>query len=194
VLNFGAKHCAGDLVLVLSSHTVLHDADTLAGMIEAMSDPLAACVSGRWGGDDGLSDAIEWDELRKKGIRFCSIYSNSFGMFRRRLWEELPFDEKIVTMEDFAWALAQVHRGYTCRRLTFRFSYQRAAQTRDFTFAAVAFRLAARHRLRLRWLGLVPTLSAVIRGWFRASPEQETHRARLRAALLWRFYSPTREC
>ena len=45
VLNFGLKHLDTDLVLILSSHTVLEDANTLARMVEAMRDPLTACVS-----------------------------------------------------------------------------------------------------------------------------------------------------
>ena len=48
VLNFGVHQLSTDLVLVLSSHTVLESTGTLAAMVEAMSDPRTACVSGRW--------------------------------------------------------------------------------------------------------------------------------------------------
>lgn len=64
-------------------------------------------------------------------------------------------------MEDYAWAIEQVRLGQTCRRVNFRFSYQRQANPRELIFTACAFRLAARHALRLRWLGRKQTLSAL---------------------------------
>ena len=39
VLNFALRHCPTDLVLVLSSHTVLESPDALAQLVAAMADP-----------------------------------------------------------------------------------------------------------------------------------------------------------
>ncbi len=195
VLNFAAAHCRQPFVLVLSSHTVLHAPETVGRMLAAMSVPGTACVSGKWTGQDDYSDAITMGELRAKGLRFCSIYSNSFGMFRLSCWEEAPFDERIVTMEDFAWALEQARRGRTIRRLAFPFSYERNGGARDFTFASVTFRLAARHGLKVGWLGWKATLAACMRalvGKTTATP-LATHLARLRAAMSWRLGEPGAE-
>jgi len=196
VLNFGLARCPAELVLVLSSHTVLEDADTVARMLAVMQRPEAACVSGKWTDQDSWSDAIDWDELRATCLRFCSIYSNSFGMLRRALWETTPFDERLVTMEDYAWALEQARRGYVCHRLTFAFSYQRAARHRYYALAAVTFALARRHRLRVGWLGVNATLRALCRELMQAHPCLDTvrlHRDRFLASLMGRIVLPRSE-
>ncbi len=158
VLNFALRHCPTDLVLVLSSHTVLQSPEALQQLVAAMANPRTACASGKWDHDAFYSDAIDWPELQAKGLKFGSIYSNSMGIIRRSLWEQIPFDESQPTMEDSAWALEQVKRGATCRRLDFAFDYQRSGRTRDFIFAVITFRLAARHGLRVTWLSVTATL------------------------------------
>lgn len=153
VLNFALQHCPTDLVPVLSSHTVLQSADAIEKLIAAIADPRTACASAKWDDDPYYSDEIDWTELQLKGLKFCSIYSNSMGIVRRSLWKSAPFDETLITMEDGAWALEQVKRGYVCRRVSFAFGYQRSGRARDYTFAIIAFRLAARHGLFVAWLG-----------------------------------------
>lgn len=190
VLNFAIAACPREFIVVLSSHTVLEDPTALAQMAAALREG-AACVSGCWDDDPYYSDAIDWAELRAKGLKFGSIYSNSMGAFRRERWEELPFEERLVGMEDYAWAIEQVKRGHTCRRLHFPFRYQRSAGTRDFTLAAIAFQLAARHGLRVRWLGVRSSAAA----WWRArgSRERALHSDRLRAWVYGRHQQLTAE-
>lgn len=195
-LNFGLAHCPTERVLVLSSHTVLQSRHAIAKLNAALDDPRTACASGKWDTDPFYSDAITWDELRAKGLQLGSIYSNSFGLLRRSRWEEQPFDESLPTMEDYAWALAQVRRGYTCRRVNFRFRSARQAQPRDFIFTACAFRLAAQHGLRVRWLGrkesFLEVLRRLVRPFARPTPEERAasrlHWSRLLASLFWRFH------
>jgi glycosyltransferase involved in cell wall biosynthesis len=199
VLNFALAHCPADRVLVLSSHTVLKSDDALARLFAALDDPQVACASSPWDDDSFYSEAITWAELRQKGLKIGSIYSNSFGLLRRSLWEQVPFDESLVTMEDYAWALEQVRRGYTCRRVRFDFSYQRQANARDFIFTECAFRLAARHHLPVRWQGR----AASAKEWLRFTAAQWAHKlspgdrarkeligARLLASILWPFHHP----
>lgn len=201
VLNFALKHCSEENVLVLSSHTVLSDPSIIASMLEELAKPNTACVSGKWSKEDAWSDAITWDELKVSGLRFCSIYSNSFGMFRRELWKQCPFDESLTTMEDYAWALEQVRRGQTCRRLSFAFEYQRSAQPREFAFAATTFHLAHRYGLSVKWLGVRKTVGALtsgILGKLRRKPDPlrehfERLRAFLAASLSRGKFSPSAE-
>lgn len=197
VLNFGLAQCPAERVLVLSSHTVLESPDALAKLNAALDDPRVACASSPWDDDPFYSDAITWNELRRKGLKLGSIYSNSFGLLRRKLWEQMPFDESLPTMEDYAWAIEQVRRGHVCRRVSFAFGYQRQANQRDFIFTACAFRLAARHGLPVRWLGRKASAKELLRhsmAWFsgKLSPPDralwELHRARLLASLFWRFH------
>jgi glycosyltransferase involved in cell wall biosynthesis len=153
VLNFGLNLLGTDLVLVLSSHTVLDSPDTLAQMVAALLDPAVACASLKWDDDPFYSDTLSWTELQHKGLRFGSFYSNSMGMLRRSLWESLPFDETLPTAEDYTWALAQLQNGHLCRRLHLPFSYRRGGTARDAEFAQLTFRFARHYGLRVAWLG-----------------------------------------
>ena len=181
VLNFGVKHLQTDLVLALSSHTVLEDPATLSRMVEAMRDPRTACVSLKWDEDPFYSDAIDWHELSAKGLKFGSIYSNSMGMFRRSLWERQPFDESLDSSEDYAWAIHQLDLGHICRRLALPFRYRRSGHNRDVEFAQIVFRLAQKHCLKVTWLGLRATFSAWLRAIFKRDAEASLHGARLLA-------------
>jgi hypothetical protein len=112
----------------------------------------------------------------------------------------VPFDEDLVTMEDYDWAISQVRRGHICRRVRFNFIYQRQAHARDFIFTACAFRLAARYGLQVRWLGRKASVKQFVRllaaqftrplSAFDCA-EKELLRARLLASLFWRFHHPT---
>ena len=197
VLNFALRHCPTDLVLIVSSHTILEARDAIEMMVAAMADPRTACASAKWDDDPFYSDAIDWRELEAKGLKFASIYSNSMGILRRSLWEQVPFDESLPTMEDSAWALEQVKRGFICRRLNLAFDYLRGGPSREFTFAVITFQLAARHRLRVTWLGvpgtlrtLFPTLArCVFRPAGTATQEARILSQRLAAWSVWRFVS-----
>lgn len=201
VVNFAVRHCPADLGLVLSSHTVLQAPDTLEKMVAAMADPATACVSGKWDDDGFYSDAIDWAELRAKGLKFCAIYSNSMGMFRRSLWEQAPFDEAMPTMEDGAWAVEQVRRGKLCRRLDFPFSYQRGGRSRHFIFAVLTFQMAARHGLRVAWLGPAASVRQLLghaaRRLFGRGrgelPDVDRLWQNFRAWLAWRHAAPEKE-
>jgi len=196
VLNLALSQCPTDLVLVLSSHTVLDSTDSLERLAGAMADSRTACVSCKWDADSFYTDAIDWAELTTKGLKFGSIYSNSMGMLRRSLWQQTPFDESLPTMEDGAWALEQVQRGYLCRRLKLDFRYQRGTTDRTFVFAALTFKLAARHGLFVTWLGPSASLKSLVRylaaRTFRSTSQAErsealVHLERLRAWLIGRW-------
>jgi GT2 family glycosyltransferase len=201
VLNFALRHCPNDLVLVLSSHTVLRSSDAIEKLVAAMADPNSACASAKWDEDPFYSDTIDWEELRAKGLKFGSIYSNSMGMLRRSVWEEAPFDETLVSMEDCDWALKQVKRGYRCRRVEMDFDYQRRGNPRHYLFAVLTFQLAARHGLSVAWLGAGTTMRKLIRkasgAWFNLAAnnagEMRPLRERLLAWLTWRFVHPVKE-
>lgn len=191
VLNFGLRHLETDLVLVLSSHTVLEEAETLARMVATMKDLRTACVSLKWDADPFYSEAITWQELKAKGLKFGSIYSNSMGMIRRELWQRMPFDESLDTAEDYAWAVAQLEKGHVCHRLPLPFRYQRSGHHRDFEFARMVFQLARRHRLKVAWLGVRATLTAWWKAWWHRDGSSKLHQARLSAWWKVRLTSST---
>lgn len=195
VLNFALHHCPTDLVLILSSHTVLNSPNAIEQLVGAMSDPRTACASARWDNDPFYSNTISWSELKSKGLKFGSIYSNSMGFIRRNLWKQVPFDDSLPTMEDYAWTVEQLKRGYTCRRVQFDFSYQRPGNPRHFIFAVISFYLAYRHQLRVCWLGPKATCQMLVKCSLRfalhqskfpgALAELREHKARMAAWLTW---------
>jgi glycosyltransferase involved in cell wall biosynthesis len=182
VLNFGLSQLDTDLVLILSSHTVLEAPDTLERMVSAMEDPETACVSGKWDADSYYSDSIDWPELRTKGLKFGSIYSNSMGMIRRSLWQQLPFDEALATSEDYAWCIAQLKRGHRCRRLSFPFAYKRSGHVREAEFAHVTFHFARLHGLHVAWLGPVGSIKYCL--WSLVNPGDTTGKNDWRPAAI----------
>ncbi len=183
VLNFGLQHLNTDLVFILSSHTVLESPDTLARMIEAMTDDRTACVSLKWDNDPFYSDRIDWNELQTKGLKFGSIYSNSMGMIRRKLWQQTLFDESLPTAEDYAWCVAQVKQGHVCRRLSAPFRYQRGGSARDGVFAQMTFKLARKYRLKVAWLGVRGSIKSLLLSFLRSSSDAQRHLAQFYAWL-----------
>ena len=184
VLNHGLRHLHTDLVLVLSSHTTLDDNDAVERMLATFQDPRVACVSAKWDDDPYYSDSITWDELRAKGLKFGSIYSNSMGMIRRKAWTTAPFDETLVTAEDYDWAIGQLKRGHICKRLPLRFGYERSGHDRTFEFAQLVFQFARRYRLHVTWLGVPNSLKQMFRAIFirRAdTPPASLHYERIKA-------------
>ncbi|WP_395745880.1 glycosyltransferase family 2 protein [Prosthecobacter sp.] len=190
VLNHGLRHLHTDLVLVLSSHTTLEDDDAVERMLGAFTDPRVACVSARWDDDPFYSDAITWDELWAKGLKFGSIYSNSMGMLRRKAWTTAPFDESLVTAEDYAWAIEQLKRGGICKRLHLRFGYERSGHDRTFEFAQLVFQFARRYKLRVAWLGALRSMQQMLTAVFMCRPDSAPpalHYDRLKAWAAMRF-------
>lgn len=183
VLNHGLRHLHTDLVLVLSSHTTLDDDDAVERMLAAFKDPRVACVSAKWDDDPFYSDDITWDELRAKGLKFGSIYSNSMGMIRRKAWTTTPFDESLVTAEDYAWAIEQLKRGQICKRLSLRFGYERSGHDRTFEFAQLVFQFARHYRLSVTWLGVRRSLQQMLKALCMRRPDTPPalHYERLKA-------------
>lgn len=173
VLNYGFGHLKTDLVLVLSSHTVLQSETVIEDLVECFSDERVACASAKWDNDPFYSNRVSWDELKTKGLRFGSIYSNSMGMIRRSCWVETSFDESIVTSEDYAWAIERLKRGEICCRTSFPFKHLREGKPRHHEFAKIVFRLARRHQLRVTWLGPRESIRQLLQGWLERKPSHE---------------------
>lgn len=182
VLNFGLGYCSSDLVVVLSSHTVLLSSDTIARMVAVMDIPDMACVSAKWDDDPYYSDAISWEEMQAKGVKVGSIYSNSMGMLRRAFWQTTPFDETMEGSEDYAWAITQLRLGHRCGRMDFPFDYLRSSNDRHHELAHSAFLIARKNGLRPAWLGARCTFQNLIKAWIAGDrAARALHGGRLRA-------------
>jgi glycosyltransferase involved in cell wall biosynthesis len=184
VLNFGIRHLRTDLILILSSHTVLGSSTVLAELAAAFSDPRVCAASVKWDSDPYYTDAVTWEELQAKGLRFGSIHTNSLGMIRRCRWERTPFDESITTSEDYAWAIERLRHGDVCRRLALPFSHLRHGAPRHREFADIVFHFSRRYRLPVTWLGARASLSFLARAFWNRRPAHEWRPA-LDRFLAW---------
>lgn len=174
-LNHGFRHLRTDLVLVLSSHTVLESPRLIETLAASFDDPRVCCASPKWDRDPFYTDDVDWTELVGKGMRFGSIYTNSIGMIRRACWVETPFDESIDSSEDYAWALERLKRGDRCRRFSLAFSHLRKGPARDREFADIVFALARRHGLPVTWLGPKGSIALFVKALLTGRPRHEWH-------------------
>lgn len=184
VLNHGLRNLRTDLVLVLSSHTVLESPRVIESLVACFDDPAVSCASPKWDRDPFYSDDVDWSELVRKGMRFGSIYTNSIGMIRRSRWQETPFDESLNTSEDYAWAIERLRRGDRCRRLDLPFSHLRKGPSRDREFADFVFALAKRYRLPVTWLGPKGSIALFLKALLTGRPRHEW-RPVLQRLLAW---------
>lgn len=195
VLNFGISSCETPLIFCLSSHTVMHDPETVQRLAGELKDHAVCAASVKWDQDPYYTDKITWSELVEKGIKFGSIYTNSLGLFRRSLWEDYPFADAMTGIEDYDWALHQLKSGHSVARIAADFSYKRNGHNREMDFAARAFHLANQYGLDLKWLGvggalrgLVQHLPGRLRGDETATTSFQTCKNRLLGKILWRHY------
>jgi glycosyltransferase involved in cell wall biosynthesis len=195
VLNFGLSACQTDLVLCLSSHTVMNENDTVERLAKQFENPHVCASSIKWDEDPYYSDCINWKELQEKGIKFGSIYSNSLGLIRRKVWQDYTFDESINGMEDYDWAIRQLKAGHCVARLKAPIHYQRNAHNRDMRETARTFFLADRYGLAVRWLGVSGSIRLIVCsfpgrliGIPSATKSFATGRHRLLGALFWKAF------
>ena len=196
VLNLGCRACQTDRILFLSSHTVIEDHDIIERLAGLLEEERTAAASVVWDADPFYSDAINQREIAAKGLKFGSIYTNSLGLIWRDCWAEAPFDEGLRGLEDYGWALDQLARGFSVRRLSARFRYQRGGSDRVLVRTLRLFRLAHRHRLPVAWRGargsafdLARALPGSLRRNAQSRAELTLAAKRLTGWLLWRWWS-----
>jgi glycosyltransferase involved in cell wall biosynthesis len=163
VLNFGMSHCTTPYVLILSSHTAMQETDTIERLLPLVERKGSAAASIKWDDDPYYSDSITQEEIQQKGMKFGSIYSNSLGLLRHKLWQEYPFETQINGLDDYDWALHQLQAGYTVHRIDSKFSYRRSGHNRDLRSTGRCFMLADRYNLKVRWLGSRAALMTYVR-------------------------------
>jgi len=118
-LNLGTACTDGDIVATLSAHSLPTNADWLAELIAPFAQPRVAGVYGR------QRPRANATLLEKAGMRLTGVlgetpklldrrplFSNANGAFRRALWLEHPFDERVGGAEDIAWVRTMQERGY----------------------------------------------------------------------------------
>lgn len=119
-LNWGIQHAEGEIVVSLSGDATPANDRWLETLVAPLADPK---VAGSFSRHVARPDVkIAWAERFRLWWRYRSratalrttdhVFSNASSAFRRDLALQIPFDESLVELEDYAWARDVQSRGY----------------------------------------------------------------------------------
>lgn len=117
-LNLGCSRARGRFLVLASAHVYPVFDDWLERLLEPLRrDPGLALVYGKQRGEAGsrLSERRVFEQwfpdssLARQDHPFCN---NANAALRRRLWQEMPYDEELTGLEDIDWARRAQARGY----------------------------------------------------------------------------------
>jgi len=119
-MNVGVQESAGEIVVSLSGDATPANERWLETLIAPLEDPKVAGAFSRHIARPGVP--LAWAERLRLWWRYRStdtslrqtdhVFSNASSAFRRALALEIPFDETLTEIEDYAWAGAVQQRGY----------------------------------------------------------------------------------
>lgn len=108
-LNHGTSLARGEYVVFLSAHCVPRTRSWLQELTSPFAnDPLVVATYGRQEPRPGVNPFEEGGLTRAYTLRADNTvrahFSNANSAVRKRVWQDLPFDEAIASGEDFLWA------------------------------------------------------------------------------------------
>lgn len=115
-LNLGIEAATGEICVLLSAHSMLVGPFALYSCIEAFEDSNVAAARflhvgkrfdvKRWIEPDILNGVSDINTIVSKGplANGCAI--------RRKVWEEVPFNETVAAAEEKIWAMEVLKKGY----------------------------------------------------------------------------------
>jgi rhamnosyltransferase len=132
-LNRGLDAAQAEYVVVLSAHAVPLGRSFLDRVVEPFKDPRVAGVRCLHVGN--RRELSSWMEPRlldsesplESVVRYGP--TAAAGAFRKSVWQTIPFDEEVASVEDKLWALQALQHGYLLANSEAMYIY-----TRDFHF------------------------------------------------------------
>ena len=146
-LNMGIRQASGEFICILSAHSLPIGPGFLDYAVAAFSEPKVAavrCLSTTnraelesW----TKSGVLAWPVEIEKVISTAPV--NCASMIRRSVWEQIPYDETLASVEDKFWAFQVLRSGFhTCS------SAATYLYLKDFSFRD---KLRVLHRDRLQF-------------------------------------------
>lgn len=116
-LNIGVREAKGEYIACISGHCIPVDSKWLSNLLNNLKEPKVGGVYGRQEPMEFTSDADKRDlalvfGLDRKVQRKDTFFHNANSMFKKNIWEEIPFDEDVSNIEDRVWAKKVLERGY----------------------------------------------------------------------------------
>lgn len=119
-LNWGIRHAEGELAVSLSGDATPANARWLETLVAPLANPHVAGAFSRHVARPDVP--VAWAERFRLWWRYRSratslrttdhVFSNASSAFRRALALEIPFDENLTELEDYAWASEMQSRDY----------------------------------------------------------------------------------
>ena len=117
-LNYGAEKSTGDVIIYLSGHCIPVDDHWLSSLLAPLEDETTGGVYSRHVPRPEVDpfEAIEleyfWFPPSKTGTRISESFSNASCAVRKKTWENVRFDESLLSCEDGEWAWRAGNNGW----------------------------------------------------------------------------------
>jgi GT2 family glycosyltransferase len=119
-LNVGVREAAGEIVSILSGDATPANERWLESLVVPLSDPQVAGTYSRQIQRPGVPQStaerfrLWWRYRRQANFRRRDpLFSNASAAFHRSLAQAMPFDESLMELEDYDWAMKVRDQGYT---------------------------------------------------------------------------------
>jgi rhamnosyltransferase len=115
-INLGIRNSSGKYIVLLSGHCIPVNNQWLSNLIKEIKEPDVAGVYGRQEPLHFSSDLDKRDLLytfgpEKKIQTRDSFFHNANSIIKKSVWEEIPFDEDVLYIEDRLWAKKVLEKG-----------------------------------------------------------------------------------
>ena len=117
-LNIGIRESSGEYIVCISGHCIPVDEFWLENLVKRLESD--ASFAGVYGRQEPMSFSTPSDKrdlllvfgLDEKIQSKDSFFHNANSIIHRKLWNKVPFDEKITNIEDRIWGQEMLNLGY----------------------------------------------------------------------------------
>jgi len=116
-INVGINASSGEYIACISGHCIPVNEYWLENLLRNFDHPEIAGVYGRqepmaFTNDLDKRDLINLFGLDRRVQVKDSFFHNANSMFRRDVWQKIPFDDRVTNIEDRIWAKNILEKGY----------------------------------------------------------------------------------
>jgi len=108
-INDGVKRSNGDYIVCLSAHCIPTSKNWLNFLVRELSKPKVAAVYGKqsplpYSSAYDKRDLYNFFGNEKRVQSIDTFFHNANSSFKRKIWNKIKFDEKVLHIEDRIWA------------------------------------------------------------------------------------------
>jgi len=115
-INEGIRESTGEIISILSAHCIPKDSNWLSNLVRNFDSSKIAGVYGRqlplsYSSAYDVRDLLITFGLDKRIQKKDYFFHNANSAILRKVWEQIPFDEKATNIEDRIWAKQVTKKG-----------------------------------------------------------------------------------